>query len=373
MLVVVLCFVASAGMAVYYQAQSAADLVGATNTFLATLSPEQSAKVKFDFSAQERMNFHYTPVERKGLPLKEMQPHQQDLVYAMLSASLSRRGALKAHTIRSLEQVLAILENRAPGQTGAQGNRGAAPPAPAANPQGGRGGNPFVIVRDPELYFVSIFGEPSATGRWGWRFEGHHISVNLTMDKGNYISSAPTFLGANPAEVREGPRQGLRALAAEEDLARNLMASLNAEQKKTATITKYWQGNDILSAEKVSFEIGNPVGLQASKLNASQKQILMSLIEEYAGRVAPEAALRAMNEVRANNALDRVFFAWIGTETRGQAHYYRIHAPSFVIEYENSQNNANHIHSTFRDLKNDFGQDALRTHLILDHGFALGN
>jgi hypothetical protein len=193
------------------------------------------------------------------------------------------------------------------------------------------------------------------------------------MDRGNYISSAPTFLGANPAEVKEGPQQGLRVLAAEEDLARKLMASFNADQKKTATITKYWQGNDILSAEKIAFDIGNPVGLQGSKMNAAQKENLLALIEEYAGRVAPEAAMRAMNEVRANNGLNTVFFAWIGTETRGQAHYYRVHAPSFVIEYENSQNNANHIHSTFRDLKNDFGQDALRAHLIQDHGFAVGN
>jgi hypothetical protein len=371
MLIVALSFAVSAGIAVYYQAQSALDLVSTTNTFLKSLNPEQAARVKFNFSDQERMNFHYTPVERKGLPLKEMQPHQQDLVYAMLSASLSRRGTLKAHTIRSLEQVLGIIENRAP----AAGNRGNAAPQAGGNPQGNRGGrgNQFVIIRDPELYFVSVFGDPSPTGRWGWRFEGHHISVNMTMDKGNYISSAPTFLGANPAEVKDGPQQGLRVLAAEEDLARKLMASMNAEQKKAATITKNWQGNDILSAEKLTFDLGSPTGLQASRLNASQKENLVALIEEYAGRVAPEAAARAMNEVRANNGLEKVFFARIGTETRGEAHYYRVHAPSFVIEYENSQNNANHIHSTFRDLRNDFGRDALRTHLIVDHGFALGN
>jgi hypothetical protein len=367
-----LCLMASATVAVYQHAQSAADLVGTTKNFLVTLSAEQAAKAKFDFADQERMNFHYTPVARKGLPLKEMQHHQRDLVYAMVSAALSRRGAMKANTIMSLEQVLAVLEANPAPAAAPPGNRGNAPAA-GAPPQGGNRGGGGGFNRDPELYYVSIFGEPSATARWGWRFEGHHVSVNLTMDKGNYISSAPTFFGANPAEVKEGPRQGLRALAPEEDMGRKLMASLTADQKKTATITKTWQGNDILSAEKVQFDIGSPAGLQASRMTAPQKESLIALIEEYAGRVAPEAAMRTMNEIRANNGLNNVFFAWIGTETRGQAHYYRVHAPSFVIEYENSQNNANHIHSTFRDLKNDFGQDALRAHLILDHGFAEGN
>ena len=362
-LIILLGLAASASMAVYHQAQSATDLVSSTQNFLAALSPEQAAKARFDFDNQERMNFHYTPVPRKGLPLKEMQQHQRDLVSAMISAALSRRGAMKANTIMSLEAVLAVLEARP-----------AAPAAPpAGNPPAGRGGGGAPIVRDAELYFVSVFGEPSATARWGWRLEGHHVSVNLTMDRGNYISSAPTFFGSNPAEVKEGPRQGLRVLATEEDLARKLMASFNADQKKTVTITKYWRGNDILSAENLKFDIGNPVGLQASKMNAAQKDNLLAIIEEYAGRVAPEAAMRTMNEIRANNGLNNVYFAWIGTETRGQAHYYRVHAPSFVIEYENSQNNANHIHSTFRDLKNDFGQDALRAHLIVDHGFAIGN
>jgi hypothetical protein len=360
---------ASAAMAVYNHAQSAADLVGTTNAFLASLSTEQAAKARFTFEDQERMNFHYTPQPaRKGLQLKEMQQHQRDLVYAMISAAMSRKGAIKASTIRSLEQVLAGSE------AAARAARASTPPpagtTPPANRGGGGGGGG--INRDPELYTVAIFGEPSATARWGWRFEGHHVSVNLTMDKGNYVSSAPTFLGANPAEVREGPRKGLRVLAAEEDLARKLMGMLSADQKKTATITKNWEGNDILSAEKLKFEMGSPTGLQASKLNAQQKEALLALIEEYVGRVSPEAAMRAMNEVRGNG-INNLYFAWIGTETRGQAHYYRVHAPSFVIEYENSQNNANHIHSTFRDFKNDFGQDMLRTHMIEDHGFKFAN
>jgi len=371
-LIVALCLMASAALAVYHQAQSAVDLVGTTNAFIASLSTEQLAKAKFAFDDKERMNFHYTPYpQRVGLQLKEMGQHQRDLVSAMISAALSRKGAIKANTIRSLEDVLRQLEAA---QRAARGTAApAAPPAGATPPAGQARGGGGGINRDPELYTMAIFGDPSSAGRWAWRFEGHHVSVNLTMDKGNYVSSAPTFFGANPAEVKEGPRKGLRALAAEEDLARKLMGALNADQKKAATITKNWEGNDILSAEKLKFEMGNPAGLQASKLNAAQKADLLALIEEYTNRVSPEAAMRTMNELRANNGLDKVFFAWIGTETRGQAHYYRVHAPSFVIEYENSQNNANHIHSTFRDFKNDYGQDMLRTHMIVDHGFKVAN
>jgi hypothetical protein len=350
----------SAAMAVYHHAQSSADLVATTNAFLKSLTPEQAAKARFEFGSEERKNFHYTPYpQRQGLQLKEMVQFQRDLVSAMISAALSRKGAMKANTIRSMEQILGVVEaaNRA---------RGAANP-PAGGARGGRGGGGGGINRDPELYTVAVFGEPG-DGRWGWRFEGHHVSVNLTMDKGNYVAAAPTFFGANPAEVREGPRAGLRVLAAEEDLARRLMGMLTADQKKTATITRHWEGNDILSAEKLKFEIGNPAGLQASKMTAPQKEALMALIGEYANRVSPEAAMKTLNDVRGNG-LNNVYFSWIGTETKGQAHYYRVHAPDWVIEYENSQNNANHIHSTLRDFKNDFGQDTLRTHLIVDHGF----
>lgn len=341
-LIVALCLAASATMAVYNQAQSAGDLASTTNAFLVSLSTEQAGKAKFDFTSEERTNFHYTPVARQGLPVKEMEPHQRDLVHAMVSAALSRQGAIKASTIMSLEQVLAVLEGSRPNAR---------------------------IQRDPEMYFVSIFGTPAASGKWGWRFEGHHLSVNLTMESGNYVASAPTFFGSNPAEVREGPRQGLRVLALEEDLARKMMASLTADQKRTATMQKNWESNDMLSAEKLKFDLGSPMGIAGSRLNATQKQNLVALIGEYVGRVAPEAAARTMNEIRGNNGLDNVYFAWSGTETRNEPHYYRVHAPGFLIEYENSQNNANHIHSVFRDLKNEFGlMDSLRAHLIRDHG-----
>lgn len=339
LLVVVVCLVASGAAALYHAqtSMSGPDVLMATaNNFLASLTPEQAAKAKFEFNDDERFNWHFIPKERKGLPFKEMKPFQRELAHATMAAALSQRGMIKATSIMSLEQVLAELE------------------------KGGR------IQRDPELYFFTIFGQPSTTSTWGWRIEGHHLAVNVTFDKGQIIASTPTFMGANPAEVKEGPRKGLRVLAREEDLARQLLESLDPAQKKTAIIeTK--APDDIITAASRKAEIGAPVGLAASKLNQKQKDTLISLLEEYAGRMAPDTAMTTMNDVR-RNGIEKITFAWAGGEKRGEKHYYRVQGPTFLIEYDNTQNDANHIHSVWRDLKNDFGVDILRQHYKTDHG-----
>lgn len=337
LIVVILCLAAS-GAAALYNAQSsiAPDLIASANTYLASLTPEQTAKAKFEFTDEERFNWHFIPKERKGLPFKEMKPFQRELAHAMMSAALSQRGMIKATSIMSLEQVLAEIEKN------------------------GR------IQRDPELYFFTVFGQPSATGIWGWRLEGHHVAVNVTMDKGTIIASTPTFMGANPAEVKEGPRKGLRVLAREEDLARQLLEALDPAQKKTALIeTK--APDDIITAASRKAEIGAAVGLPASKMNQKQKDMLIAILEEYAGRVSPDMAMTTMTDVR-KNGIEKVTFAWAGGEKRGEKHYYRVQGPTFLIEYDNTQNDANHIHSVWRDLKNDFGVDILRQHYKTDHG-----
>jgi hypothetical protein len=185
-----LCLVVLGMAATFYRAQTVPDLVGATNNFLVSLSPEQLAKVKYPFANEERMNWYFIPRDRNGLPFKEMQAHQQRLAFAMVNAALGQSGFQKVTTLMSLEDVLRQLE-----QGGGAGGRGA----------GGRGGG---FNRDPELHYITIFGEPSTTGTWGWRLEGHHMSVNVTMDKGKFAASTPTFFGSNPAEVRDGPRKG---------------------------------------------------------------------------------------------------------------------------------------------------------------------
>src|SRR3989440_12010115 len=186
---------------------AAEDMAAAATKFLASLDAAQKAKATFDFKGDERSNWHFIPKERKGLTIKEMAPEQRKLARALLASGLSQEGYGKATNIMSLEPVLYELE-----------------------------GASRKFPRDPELYHFFIFGQPGSKETWGWRLEGHHVSVNYTIVKGEFISATPSFLGANPAEVRQGPRRGLRVLAGEEDLGRQFVKSLTDEQKKVAVI-----------------------------------------------------------------------------------------------------------------------------------------
>src|ERR1051326_420584 len=187
--------------AAYYHTKPSAVMADSANRFLASLTAQQRAQATFAMDSDERLNWHFIPRPRKGLPLREMDGAQKNLAHGLLSAGLSQRGFVKATTIMSLDAILKEME---------QGK----------GPQ-----------RDPEGYFFSIFGEPSENGTWGWRVEGHHVALNFTVVKGQMIASSPSFFGANPAEVKQGSRKGLRTLAREEDLARELAASLDAKQK----------------------------------------------------------------------------------------------------------------------------------------------
>ncbi len=325
-----------AGLAVAYnRARSQVVMVKAAKNFLAALTQEQRAKATFSFDDSERKNFHFIPRARKGVPFKELQPFQQKLAHAFLSAGLSQRGYMKATTIMSLEQVLLELEQ-------------------------GKG-----PVRDPDLYYFSVFGEPSESQTWGWRVEGHHVSLNFTVVKGQMIASTPAFLGANPAEVRQGPRQGLRALAAEEDLARELLAALTPQQRKVAVIEAD-APKDIITAAKERADIGAPKGLAAAKMSKKQIELLGALLDEYAYNMPEDVAQARMDAVR-KHGIDKVYFAWAGPMERGKGHYYRVQGPTFLVEYDNTQNNANHIHSVWRDFNGDFGVDLLAEHYRQDH------
>jgi hypothetical protein len=337
LVVVLICLLASGAFALY-QAQSVPDLVMATGTFLESLTPEQAAEVRFDFDDEERFNWHFIPRDRNGLPLGEMEPHQQALAHSMMSAVLGYRGVMKAATIMSLEQVLREIEG-----------------------PGGR------FTRDPELYYFSIFGEPSMRGTWAWRLEGHHLAVNVTMTDGRILASTPAFMGSNPAEVREGPRRGLRALGPEEDRGRELLNALDAGQRAQAVLEGNVPGDIITgNARQASLE-GGPSGVPASGLNASQTALLRAVIGEYTNRMPPEVAGRVMAEMESAG-FGNVHFAWSGTAEVGAPHYYRVQGPTFLIEYDNTQNQANHVHSVFRDLRSDWGQDTLRAHYEASHG-----
>src|SRR5437762_8499067 len=308
----------------------AEEMTAAANHFLATLTPEQAAKATYPLNDNERFNWHFIPRERKGLPLKEMTPEQKHLAHALLSTALSHRGYLKASTIMSLEQVLRDLEQ-------------------------GKG-----PTRDPELYFVTIFGKPGALGRWGWRLEGHHLALNFLLVEGKEISVTPSFLGSNPGEVREGPRKGLRVLGAEEDLARQLVKSLTDEQKKAAIYTNT-APREIITGNDRKARALSPTGISAAKLNAAQTELVWQLIKEYVYRYRPEIADHDLKKIEQAGTKN-LYFAWAGSTEPKQGHYYRVQGPTFLMEYDNTQNDANDIHAVWRDFEHDFGEDLLRVH-----------
>ncbi|MFN0084762.1 MAG: DUF3500 domain-containing protein [Blastocatellia bacterium] len=311
--------------------RSAAAMAESANKFLASLSADQKAKASFGFNDQERFNYHFVPIERKGLPLKEMTEAQKQLALAFLKSGTGASGYQKATTIISLEPILAEIE-------GAQRR----------------------FPRDPGLYFVSIFGTPSAKSPWGWRFEGHHMSLNFTVIKGELVSNTPLFFGSNPAEVRQGERKGLRALGPEEDHGRALVAALDEKQRAVAIFDKE-APKDILSFDHRKADPLKPDGLASARLNKDQKALLTKLIDEYLSRMPADIAAERSAKLKAAGA-DKVFFAWAGGINKGDLHYYRIQGPTFLIEYDNTQNNGNHVHSVWRDFNGDFGTDLLQAH-----------
>jgi len=306
------------------------EMRAAADHWLSSLTAEQRSKATFEFGATERENWHFIPRDRKGLPLKEMTPAQQHLAHALLASGMSQRGYVKATTIMSLEEILKDIE---------------------------KGSGP---VRDPERYFVSIFGEPSPTKAWGWRVEGHHLSVNFTIVDEGHIASTPSFFGSNPGEVREGPRRGLRVLSSEEDMGRELARSLSAPQLTVALISET-APNDIVTSTNRHLSPLSPAGLAVGQMNAKQKDSVKALVREFVLCHRPEIAEMDMKRID-QAGWNKIHFAWAGSLEPGQAHYYRLQGPTFIMEYDDTQNKANHIHTVWRDFNRDFGDDILARH-----------
>jgi hypothetical protein len=308
-------------------------MVVAANHFLETLDPQLRAKASFPFDSDERFNWHFIPRERFGVSLKEMNLQQRRAAHTLMRTALSTKGYLKATAIMSLEPILRALEHDRPD---------------------------VEQVRDEEKYWFSIFGEPSADKPWGWRVEGHHLSLNFSSVDRSLVASLPAFFGANPAEVKSGPRAGLRVLAAEEDLARVIMASLTDAQKQQAVILVE-APRDIITAPGHQIDIGRPAGLPVTAMTDEQKSLLRQLVQEYAHNLRRDLASAELESIK-HAGIDKIHFAWAGSLARGEGHYYRIHGPTFIIEYDNTQNDANHIHTVWHSMTNDFGHDLLRKH-----------
>jgi hypothetical protein len=312
-----------------------ADMTQAAQQFLADLSEQQQAQATMAFDDPARLDWHYIPKDkRKGLQVKDMDPKLRKRAHALLASGVSALGYEKAVTIMSLEEILRELEKE-------------------------RKGAP---LRDPERYYFTVFGKPSATGRWGWSVEGHHLSLNFVVDGGQVTSATPAFYGANPAEVKTelsvGPKKGTRVLRDEEELAFKLLRSLSHEQRRTAILADKAPA-DIRAAGQPHAPNTPPEGLAAAKLQPDQVETLRALLRAYTDKMPAEIGEARLAEVR-DAGIEKVFFAWAGADKPGVGHSYRVQGPTFVIEFNNTQpdasgNLANHIHAVWRQMAGDFG------------------
>jgi uncharacterized membrane protein len=329
---------ALAGVVVTSQrAASAAAMATAATRFLEGLSPELRQKATFPYESDERMRWNFIPTNtfpRNGVPLKELSDAQRDLARNLLRAALSQKGILTATSIMDLEIVLKGIEVAS-----------------------GRGG----MNRDPELYFFSVFGTPGPKGVWGWRVEGHHISLHFSIANNTAVASSPAFFGSNPHEIRVGPQTGHRILAAEEDTGRALVMALDDQQRASAIFNTVAPG-DIVTMTTLKVDPLAPPGIAASAMTMKQRELLMQIVDVYVSKMAEDTAAARLAKIK-QAGLEKITFAWAGEVEKGKKHYYRVQGPTFLIEYDNTQNDGNHVHSVWRDFTGDFGRDLLREHL----------
>lgn len=340
----------------------------AATNFLAALSPDQRAKTQFALSDEERRTFwHYTPIVRDGLPMTEMDRPQQQLAQQLIASGLSEGAFGIASVVMGLETTLDMRE---------AWQR----PLPG---------------RDSRRFYVRVFGTPGDQEPWGWSFEGHHISLNYTIINGQIITPTPTFFGANPADSPLGHSGMLRPLATIEDMARDLMHTLDDGQRAQTIIARaappdivltnrayvvegellasaaeaqQWQQHDHVHDDEMARlrYSATPQGIANGALKSDQQELLLALVGEYIHRLPDELAELEMKKLQSSGG-SPLHFAWAGSLERGQGHYYRIQGGHLLIEYDNTQNDANHIHSVWRDPRNDFGKDLLAEHYAHSH------
>jgi hypothetical protein len=310
-----------------------AAMASAAQAFLSALPADAQKRAAWPFGDKERLNWHYVPRGREGVPFKAMPAPARAAAHELLKASLSAVGYGKAVNIVLLENVLRRIET-------------------------------FGLSRDPENYAFTVFGAPGPAAPWGWRVEGHHLSLNFTLVPGRPVAVTPAFMGANPADVPSGPQKGLRALAAEQDLGRALVQRLTEPQRARTIIAARSLG-DIVSGPGRADSLTTPAGLPLADMTGEQRGLAAQLIEAYARNMRAELAEQELARMR-EAGLERIHFAWAGPLEVGRAHYYRLHGPTLLIEFDNTQNNANHIHSVWHDPRRDFGLDLLRAHY--EHG-----
>ena len=308
----------------YPSSAVAAKMRESTERLLATLPEHQRAAVARSFDDADRVDWHYTPRGRSGLSFKDLEAKSRDAVHALLKTALSAVGYRKVVNIIELELVLRELET-------------------------------FGLMRDPERYHVTLYGTPGRTERWGWRFEGHHLSLNFTLAGDRLVVDTPSFFGANPATVPGGSKKGLRVLGDEHDAGWAVLDSLSASQKAEAVISSRTYG-DIVMSNREQVSALELAGIPASKLDDRQRLLLWKIVELYAASFEPGLARARLARAR-DGGEENLRFAWAGSTTRGAPHYYRIQGARFLIEYDASQDGGNHIHTVWRDYTGDFGRE----------------
>ncbi|MEO6733034.1 MAG: DUF3500 domain-containing protein [Ferruginibacter sp.] len=316
------------------------DIVGKANSFIQLLGKAQQVKALYPFDTTERYRFHYVPQDdRKGISVNELNESQRTALTELMKTSLTDETVKKVNDIMQLDLILKELEQRKPEDH----------------------------YRDPGKYFVTIFGIPAANTIWGWRFEGHHIAFHFSANKKLLVSGTPAFMGANPAIVLSGPHKNKEVLKEETEKGFALLHALSADELKKAVIDTNAPGEIITAASRTAM-ITNPAGIRYSELSAAHQQLLLQLISVYIQRYPTLFADTMLKEIQAAG-LDKLWFTWAGDTGHvvGKPYYYRIQGPTIIIEYDNSQNNANHIHTVVRDLKNDFGGDLLLEHYRKGH------
>ncbi len=299
--------------------------------FINSLNPDQRERVVLAFDDTTKTRWHYLPngmFPRPGMELGELSESQQERVFTLLRAYLSEAGYDKTRKIINLEPILREMTGDS-------------------------------VMRDPGRFSVVFYGDPSTDSLWAWSFEGHHISLNFTISNGE-LSTTPRFFGANPATIPIGPRKGERTLATEEDLGFELIRSMSQDQRQLAVLSPK-SPFDIESANMPEVDPLEPAGISYDQMTPRQQDLVQQLLAEYLSALPESQVLERMEAIRSED-MGGLLFAWAGGTEQGIGHYYRIQGQSFLIEFDNTQTQANHIHSVWRDFDGDFGKDLIREH-----------
>ncbi|MEQ1584282.1 MAG: DUF3500 domain-containing protein [Cyclobacteriaceae bacterium] len=308
-----------------------------TRNFLGTLSPELRLRAQYAFDDAERFTWNFVPIKRNGLTFYDFSDRQRETAMMLLKSSLSEQGYQKATAIIALENILKVVEKQAPDSR----------------------------YRDPLNYHFTVFGDPAEGKPWAWRFEGHHVALNFTSIGGEMVSSTPSFFGSNPGIVKEGESKGQEVLKEETKLGFELIHSLNADQRGIAIFSEKAPAEIISGNNRKAVPL-TPDGISLKELSKEQQTLFLKLLDVYVKNYAFGFSKKLMDKIK-NAGMENLHFAWAGSLVPGVANYYRIQGPMLLIEYDNTQNNANHVHTTVRDLKDDFAEDILREHYAKEH------